>query len=340
MNRHKTIGAGQEGIALFIVLWVLVLLSVIAGQFCYSMRSEVHMTRNLKDGLQAYYIAEAGFNRTVYELLKPDTNKSEPDNEASEESQESVFRINTDNQQVPYANGSFKISLGNESGKIDLNSAGAKMLGIMLNAFNLDIQDKDVIIDSIQDWRDKDNLKRLNGAEDSYYESLDEPYGCKDGKFASVAELLLVKGVTSELFYGGLDAVATVYNNPNEGKDKTATGSRSSSRNQTSRININAAQEKMLLCLPLMDQALVDAITEFRSEKDFEKMSEFKEIVGPDVYKAVGPYITLTTSKYYSIEVSGSVNGTNSNAIIGSVIHLDSGSDKGYSILEWQDGRY
>ena len=63
--------------------------------------------------------------------------------------------------------------------------------------------DRDTVIDSILDWRDSNRDHRLNGAEEDYYRGLDPPYSCKDGPFDVVEELLLVRGVTPELFAGG-----------------------------------------------------------------------------------------------------------------------------------------
>ena len=71
------------------------------------------------------------------------------------------------------------------------------------------------IVDAILDWRDADHIKRLNGAERDYYRSA-RGYDPKDGFFDSVQELLLVKGVTADLFYGidgrpGLRDVVSVF---------------------------------------------------------------------------------------------------------------------------------
>ena len=99
------------------------------------------------------------------------------------------------------------MKIGNESGKINLNHADAATLKMLLSAFDLDEDEKSVIADSILDWRDANDLHRLNGAEDEYYRSLKVPYECKDGDFDSVEELLLVRGVTEALFYGGRLAI-------------------------------------------------------------------------------------------------------------------------------------
>ena len=61
----------------------------------------------------------------------------------------------------------------------------------------------DIIVDSILDWKDADDLHRLNGAESDYYLSLPNPYRAKDANFDTLEELLLVRGVTPEILYGG-----------------------------------------------------------------------------------------------------------------------------------------
>ena len=64
--------------ALFLVLWVLTLLSVIVGEFCYTMRTEINITRNFKEGTESYYISVAGLNRTIAELLKSAYSSKKP----------------------------------------------------------------------------------------------------------------------------------------------------------------------------------------------------------------------------------------------------------------------
>jgi general secretion pathway protein K len=57
------------------------------------------------------------------------------------------------------------------------------------------------IIDSLIDWLDSEDGdgEEEYGAEDSYYQSLDPPYSCKNGPVESIEELLLVKGFSREL---------------------------------------------------------------------------------------------------------------------------------------------
>ena len=61
----------QSGIALVLVLWVITLLAVIAGNFAFSMRGEAQIARNLVSTAQAQAHADAGVQRAWYELMKP-----------------------------------------------------------------------------------------------------------------------------------------------------------------------------------------------------------------------------------------------------------------------------
>jgi len=224
----------ERGIALFLVLWVLTLLSVIVGEFCRTMRTEVNITRNFKEETQAYYIALAGLNTAITELVKnevtpPKVKASEVSktSEASDAEEEKIeWRTNTNIPAIPFAQGFFKVKIGNESGKININKADRRLLKMMLNRFEIEENDKEGIADSILDWRDKDNLHRLKGAEDDYYLSLPEPYECKDGDFDSTEELLLVKGMTPEIFYGGLKDIVTVWQDENSAKKRKKRGVR------------------------------------------------------------------------------------------------------------------
>ena len=58
------------------------------------------------------------------------------------------------------------------------------------------------IADAMLDWIDEDDEIREYGAEVDYYSSLDPPYAPKNGPLESVEELLLVRDVTAQLFFG------------------------------------------------------------------------------------------------------------------------------------------
>ena len=337
----KRILKSERGIALFLVLWVMALLTVIAGEFCYAMRTEVNITRNFKEETQTYYIAVSGLFWAIGELVVnefvPRTVKAPA---AEEEPEDIRWRINTDIPAIPFGEGQFKVEKENESGKVNLNRAGASLLKMMLNSFELEDTDKNIIVDSIMDWRDKGNFHRVNGAKDDYYLSLPQPYKCKNGDFTSIEELLLVRGVTPEIFYDGLKDMVTVYQDK---ETVTVTVTASGRYNQIweesdfNRININAASPRMLRALPRMTEDMVQAIMKYREKKDFRSLSDLALMVGSDIYAGISPYITLRLSPYYTIKSVGMVKDSQTRQGVQAVVKIDRKLKKGYAVIQWID---
>jgi general secretion pathway protein K len=328
----------NKGVALLMVLWVLMLLTVIVSEFCYSMRTRVNITRNFKESTQAYYIAVAGFHRTVVEIIKqvntPRTIET-VDYDIEEDEEEIEWRINTDIPAAVFGNGEYKVRIDNDSGKVNINQADKGLLRLMLNGFALDEQEKDVVVDSILDWKDADSNHRINGAEDNYYQSLPDPYKCRNADFESVEELLLVKGVTPDIFYGGLDQMTTVIP-----ADKAITIKKRSRNKGTdyNKLNINGISPQLWRAFPGMTDDLVTQIVEYRKTKDFQSINELQQIVGPDVYASIYRYLTLNQSPYFTIRSVGTIRDSRIFEGVEAIIRMDNRIKKKYQVIQWKDG--
>lgn len=176
----------QRGVALILVLWFSVLLAVVVGSFAIVARTETLQAGQLYQGLRARSAAEAALHRAVFELRRPDI----------------TTRWFADGRKYELNHGEFKIELSivDESGKIDINIANEETLGALFDSIGMEVTDRDLLVDAIMDWRDPDDLVRLNGAEDPDYESAGFEYGAKDGPFDTVGELQQVMGMNWELF--------------------------------------------------------------------------------------------------------------------------------------------
>lgn len=328
----------EKGIALFMVLWVLVLLSGIATEFCFAMRTEVNMVRNFKEQTEAYYIALAGLNHAVYELLRnessPEKKKLLVDENEDTAEMSSRWRMNTDIPPVPFAGGRYKVYIGNEAGKINLNTANESQLKMMLNGFEIEEREKSIIVDSIMDWRDENDLHRMNGAENDYYQSLPKPYDCKNGDFDAIEELLMVRGITSEIFYGGLKNMVTAFKDDGSKRGKVR---RRSGKAGGSKICINAAPRAMLLSLPQMTDDLAQSVIDFRKDADFKSLGELSILLGADVYGAISPYVTLQASLYYQILSVGSIKESLARQGISMVVEINSSLKERFRVVQWND---
>lgn len=91
-----------------------------------------------------------------------------------------------------------EVVLEDESTKLNLNGLGEDELASLLSS--LGAQDPNALAQAILDFADWDNVPRPLGAEDEYYLSLDPPYRPLNRPFRRFEEILLVKGMSYELW--------------------------------------------------------------------------------------------------------------------------------------------
>ena len=194
----------EKGIALIIVLWVLAFLMFLVIEFAYTMRIETSAVRNFKDEAKARHLALAGINMAIAEISgKHDIVYIDGAGEVVFGKKENQIMEAVESEREREVDGGLiSYRLEGEAAKLNINAATREMLIRLLKATGVEMLERDIIADSILDWRDKNKMFHLNGAEDDYYGSLPEPYGAKDGDFDTIEELLLVRGVTPEIFYG------------------------------------------------------------------------------------------------------------------------------------------
>jgi general secretion pathway protein K len=177
----------QKGIALLLVLWMLIILIGIIGVFALIASTEAQQGKLLARTLQARYAAEGGVEVASLRLSSADPAlKWVPDNR--------VYRYTVDKTRI-------EIRVVDESGKVDINVAGADVIYPLLVAAGTDAELSQILTSSIMDWRDPDDLLNLpGGAEDPQYAAAGLPYGARDAPFETIAEIQQVLGMTPELY--------------------------------------------------------------------------------------------------------------------------------------------
>ena len=235
----------QRGIALVIVLWVLVLLTIVVGIYAVLARTETMQSRFLFDVTEARYAAEAGLHRAVFEMRNPDLEtRWVPDGRA-------YF--------MEFGNAVVEMRLTDESGRIDLNRADNEMLIELFLSRGVDEMTAWRLADTIEDWRDDDDLPRLYGAEIDEYLAAGYPYGPANQNFQTVEELQQVMGVTLELFQS-VEDLLTVHG-------------------RSTQINPAFAPAEVLAVLPDMDLASARA---FVAEREMLHPSEQTALIMPN----------------------------------------------------------
>jgi len=197
-------GEPQAGIALLLVVWLLALLTVIAGEFIASGRVKAAAEHNKQDDLRGLALALAGYRAAVAALDdKIEGLELDSDGRLLLRYHGAADGVAAAAADVPLGDGTYSWRISAEDGLVNINTVPRPVLSDLLKQCGLGPgAERDTVIDSILDWRDPNRDHRLNGAEEDYYRGLDPPYSCKDGPFSVVEELLLVRGVTPELFAG------------------------------------------------------------------------------------------------------------------------------------------
>ncbi len=177
----------QRGIALVVVLWLLVLLTVIAASHTRVIRTETRLASNHVEAGKARSLAEAGAYHAIMELLVGDKSlRWEVDG--------SAYRIR-------YEDGSVAISIRDARGLVNINMAQAMLLDKVLAGAGMEEESqRQALVDATLDWRDEDKLKHLNGAEDDDYRDAGLQWTARDGAFSSIEEFRYVLGMTNPLF--------------------------------------------------------------------------------------------------------------------------------------------
>jgi general secretion pathway protein K len=178
--------AGERGVALLTVLWVLALLSVIAAGLMAQTHTELQITRNMQETARARALAEAGVFLAIPRLLDP--------------TPETQWRPDGLERVIAYGSGAIRITVQDEGGKVDLNTAPDELLSGLLGVLGVGPDETARLVDAIADWKDDDDLRRVNGAERDDYKRAGLSWVPRNGPFEAVEELRLVLGMTPELY--------------------------------------------------------------------------------------------------------------------------------------------
>jgi general secretion pathway protein K len=294
--------ANNRGVALLLAVTVISLLMAVTLQFSKDMRQELISSANLLESSRLGVMVKSGYNIAVAVL--------------QQDSEENTFDSFHDDWAVMeasdlsrlYGSGKLEITIRDLSGRLQLNSlAGSGSQAVKIaresrvilerlllsgDLVELSKEEADLIINAITDWIDKDDEEKgLEETESSYYLSREPSYSSKNGPMEFIEELLLIRGVTSELFYGteefeGLNDLVTVHGD--DGK-----------------ININTAPAAILKALSSdLDDEMVEKMVSFRQDienKDsLEQKDWYKNVPGMVVVNFDGDMIT-TSSSYFRV---------------------------------------
>jgi general secretion pathway protein K len=192
-NRSLAVAA-QKGSALLMVLWLSAALSAIAFTVANTVRSETERTSTSVDSLRAYYLATGAVDRTLLYLLWGPTQRKPDGTPRYFENPMPVLRFE-------FPSGSALVEIIPETAKLNVNLASPRELGDLLVALGITAEQAVSITRGILDWRTISPGGAFTEF-DQHYMGLTPSFRARHASFQEIEELLLVQGVTPDVFYG------------------------------------------------------------------------------------------------------------------------------------------
>lgn len=312
LKRAKT---KQQGFVVIVVLCMIICLAVLLVGFNFQSRTNLRAVGDFQKSAQALNCAKAGLNIAIAAIKNPDdTNTGKTPTPTKLFLDEHTFEIGEDNCSVTITEENAKLNvnlLKDKNGKSDRTRIEQVLR--LIDLLNKEKGGNSHIgyglVPAIIDWTDSDdNVTHLpyikfenTGEESGYYNNLETPYGCRNGSFETTEELLLVKGITQDVF-DRICGFITVYG---DGK-----------------ININRASKRVIESLSeKMDAALARIIVDRRKFKPFESIAELRDVPGmtDGIYNTIKKTVTVNPADQYC-HVTSRANAGNHSSMVEAIL--------------------
>ena len=213
----------RRGIALVAALWALLLLASLGTAVALTARRHLWMVGTQDRRAAARWSAEAGIaeaetrlDSVLVELVTrtpanipsaslggeedPATRELRARARAALETFNSLDSLVARGGDRRLPNGAeYALRVHDVSTRLNLNAADEPELRNFFRQWILDERELAIFVESLLDWRDEDDLARVNGAEQAFYARSSQDERVRNGLLLSVRELLRVRGMTPDL---------------------------------------------------------------------------------------------------------------------------------------------
>lgn len=308
------------------VLWLTAALSAIAFSVATTVRGEIDRTSTDVEGLQSYYLAAGAVDRTIcYMLWGPRARN--PDGSPRYWTQ-GIPRL-----YHRFPEGDVVVEVIPAAARLNINLATEEEIGRLLLALGADPARARVIAAAVIDWR-----RPLPGGAlspfDQQYLAGTPSFRARHASFQQVEELLLVQGMTPELFYG-------TYVRNADGRLVRRSGLRDcvSVYGNNTAFDINSADPALLRALGLPPPA-VEEIVALRRRRPLtvDDLNRFRRYAGP-----AGARLAVGGRSIFTIRATARLrrqDGSLSDlrrSVAALVKFFGAGINPPYQVLRWYD---
>lgn len=288
MTRYKH-NVNERGIALIIVMIMIVVFAILAGGLAYSMKVETKLARNSNWDTELEWLGRSGIEFAKYLLTPCGQNPGGGQYDALNQKwaggmgeTNSCFEglSLTDNQ---LGHGRFSVKIKDADSKFNINLVLVQpeiVKHALEYVVGVDAAEAPHIVNAIADWIDRDDDPRVGSTdtETSYYMSLNPPYKAKNGPIDDLTELMMIKGITPNMYFGGggnsagnTRAIPTSNRFNKRLAEEPAYPVGMADLFTTvsiGYINVNTASAEVLQMIPDMDQQIASEIISWRNGDD------------------------------------------------------------------------
>jgi general secretion pathway protein K len=282
--------------ALMLVMVVIFALTVIVAAFAYSMSVEMRLAQISDYDIELEWMGRSGIELARYALANkcPDQKDIDALNQfwagGTAPCTNDIAQFSL--KDFAIGHGRISVTITDMERKFDINQVAnsrAPQMEILQKALTeagvTDPTQSSTIAESILDWINPGPDARINGAKDEYYSRQNPPYYCKGGPIEDINELLLIRGITPEIFWGSNSTNHPPAAYQQQGFNHTPRSRKSRFANEANnvpnpvglveifspfggKLNINTASAQALQILPGIDANTAQRIIQERAGPD------------------------------------------------------------------------
>ena len=275
--------ASEPGNILLTVLWIIIALVIITLGLTQTARMDIERTRLLKEKTRAYWVARSGIEKTKFDFAAT-RNRAEEDLKPK-----TKYRYE-------FENGYSICYIQSETSKMPVNSQNRELWMQVFSIFKLEESQREELIDCIFDWTDEDSHLNPMGAEDEYYSTQTPSYKPRNGPFLSVEEIMLVKGITEEMFFGAFSE---------GGRGPGLKDILGMAPPNTNHFDINSCSKEILMTFLEISEEEAKEIISTREEKAFVSVQEAGSLVSTEAMDKLTKFFSLNAGNHFTIRSTG-----------------------------------
>jgi general secretion pathway protein K len=276
--------SNRSGVAVIIVMISIFVLGSLAAAFALSMKVETRLAQRADTETEIQWLGRSGVDYCMWILAQQKSLPTEPYDALNQVWAGGSGGMGTSNsplasvqREVQLGNGSFTWKITDMERKWNINTATEMILEHAMLLTGADAGDMTPVVNSILDWIDTDDQQRTQGTESGYYKNLDPSYEAKNGPIDDISELLLIRGISPEMYYGiaatnRMEATFQRKSNPFGKSQQTATATVGLvdlfAPVGTGKINLNTADASVLQVIPGIDENIAQAFVGARGGED------------------------------------------------------------------------